>query len=56
MFAVDLTAARLKAGGVKPATFVSPNVPEIAKDHKLRVFDAYTEKLNERCPVEFAKR
>ncbi|HEY1339478.1 MAG TPA: SIS domain-containing protein [Bryobacteraceae bacterium] len=51
MALVAETGARLKAKGFVPATFVSPNVPGIAKDHNFRVFDAYTEKLFERSPV-----
>ena len=47
------TGARLKAKGVKPHTFVSPNVAGVSKDHNLRVFDAYTEKLFERSPVDY---
>ncbi|HEY2017654.1 MAG TPA: SIS domain-containing protein [Bryobacteraceae bacterium] len=47
------TGARLKAKGIKPKTFVSPNVPGVGKDHNMRVFDAYTEKLFERSPVDF---
>ncbi len=55
MALVTETGARLKAKGVKTPTFVSPNVPGISKDHNLRVFDRYTEKLFERSPVEYAK-
>jgi uncharacterized phosphosugar-binding protein len=51
MALVAETAARLKAKGVKPHTFVSPNVPGVAKDHNLRVFDSYTEALYARCPL-----
>lgn len=54
MSLVAETAARLKAKGCKPQTFVSPNVPGVSKDHNLRVFDAYTEKLFERSPVDYA--
>lgn len=49
------TGARLKAQGLKTQTFVSPNVPGISKDHNLRVFDRYTEKLFERSPVAYAE-
>jgi uncharacterized phosphosugar-binding protein len=45
MALVAETAARLKARGIKPETFVSPNVPGIAPGHNLRVFDAFTERL-----------
>lgn len=55
MSLVTETGARLKARGVKAQTFVSPNVPGIGKDHNLRVFDRYTEKLFERSPVEYAQ-
>lgn len=51
MSLVAETGARLAAKGMKPPTFVSPNVPGILPDHNLRVFDAYTEKLFERSPV-----
>ena len=54
MALVAETGARLKAKGFDPSTFVSPNVPGIAKDHNLRVFDKYTEKLYERIPVDYA--
>jgi uncharacterized phosphosugar-binding protein len=55
MSLVAETGARLKAKGIKPHTFVSPNVPGVSKDHNLRVFDAYTEKLFERSPIDYAK-
>lgn len=55
MALVAETAARLKARGIKPETFVSPNVPGVGKDHNLRVFDTYTEKLYERSPVRYGK-
>jgi uncharacterized phosphosugar-binding protein len=55
MALVAETGARLKARGLKAHTFVSPNVPGIAKDHNFRVFDAYTEKLYERSPLDYAK-
>ena len=55
MALVAETGSRLKAKGFKPRTFVSPNVPGVGKDHNLRVFDAYTEKLFERSPVDHAK-
>jgi len=55
MSLVAETAARLKAKGFRPTTFVSPNVPGISKDHNFRVFDAYTEKLFDRSPVEYAE-
>jgi hypothetical protein len=31
-------------------TFVSPNVPGVAKDHNLRVFDEYARRWYERPP------
>jgi uncharacterized phosphosugar-binding protein len=53
MVLVAETAARLKAKGIKPPTFVSPNVPGIAKDHNLGVFDAYTDALFSRSPMNY---
>jgi uncharacterized phosphosugar-binding protein len=53
MALVAETAARLKAKGIRPHTFVSPNVPGVSKDHNLRVFDDYTEKLFEHSPVDY---
>jgi len=44
------TAARLAAAGVRPVTFVSPNVPGIGKDHNQRVFDTFTKALFARRP------
>jgi uncharacterized phosphosugar-binding protein len=55
MSLVAETGARLKAKGIKPHTFVSPNVPGVHKDHNLRVFDAYTEKLFARSPADYVK-
>ena len=51
MSLVAETGARLAARGFPLTTFVSPNVPGVAKDHNLRVFDAYTEKLFARSPT-----
>ena len=51
MALVAETGARLKARGVKLPTFVSPNVPGVEKDHNLRVFDAYTDALFSRSPI-----
>lgn len=56
MSLVAETGARLAAKGVKPPTFVSPNVPGVLPDHNLRVFDAYTEKLFERSPGDHEPR
>jgi uncharacterized phosphosugar-binding protein len=50
MALVAEVAARLNARGVHPPTFVSPNVPGIEKDHNLKVFEAFTEKLFSRRP------
>jgi uncharacterized phosphosugar-binding protein len=47
------TGARLKEKGIRPHTFVSPNVPGVSKDHNLRVFDDYTEKLFQHSPVDY---
>ncbi len=55
MALVAETGSRLKAKGIRPHTFVSPNVAGISKDHNLRVFDEYTEKLFERSPVDHGK-
>lgn len=55
MSLVTETGARLKARGFKAQTFVSPNIPGMGKDHNLRVFDSYTEKLFERSPVAYAE-
>jgi uncharacterized phosphosugar-binding protein len=52
MALVAETGSRLQAKGFKPHTFVSPNVPGVSKDHNLRVFDAYTEELFARSPVD----
>jgi len=41
---------RLIAKGVKPVTFVSPNVPGIEKDHNQRVFETFSKKLFSRNP------
>ncbi len=51
MSLVAETGSRLAARGFASPTFVSPNVEGIAKDHNLRVFDAYTEKWYERAPA-----
>ena len=53
MALVAETGARLAAKGIKPHTFVSPNVPGVGKDHNLGVFDAYTEALFSRRPVNY---
>jgi uncharacterized phosphosugar-binding protein len=52
MSLVAETAASLKAKGIKPNTFVSPNVAGINKDHNFRVFDEYTQKFYGRSPVD----
>jgi uncharacterized phosphosugar-binding protein len=48
MSLVAETGARLAARGFEAPTFVSPNVEGIAKDHNMRVFDAYTDRWYER--------
>jgi uncharacterized phosphosugar-binding protein len=48
MSLVAETGARLAALGLKPQTFVSPNVPGIEPGHNQRVFEAFTRKLFER--------
>lgn len=50
MALVAETGARLAARRFDLQTFVSPNVPGIAKDHNFQVFDRYTEKWYERAP------
>jgi uncharacterized phosphosugar-binding protein len=42
MSLVAETGARLMAKGFTPTTFVSPNVPGIAKDHNDQVYAAFT--------------
>ena len=53
MSLVAETARQLAAKGIKPPTFVSPNVQGIAKDHNFGVFDAYTEALFSRSPLSY---
>jgi uncharacterized phosphosugar-binding protein len=48
MSLVAETGSRLVAGGHKPITFVSPNVPGIEKDHNQKVFETYAKRLHER--------
>jgi len=55
MALVAETGARLKASGFPLATFVSPNVEGIEKDHNLRVFDAYTRQLYARSPLDHGR-
>ena len=50
MALVAETGARLVSKGHQPVTFVSPNVEGVSKDHNMRVFDVFTEKLFERGP------
>ena len=50
MALVAETGARLVDAGHDLTTFVSPNVPGIAKDHNLRVFDEYARRWYERAP------
>ncbi len=45
MSLVAETGAHLVAKGVTPATFVSPNVPGIEKDHNQNVFKTYSRAL-----------
>lgn len=54
MSLVAETGARLAARGFDAPTFVSPNVPGIARDHNLRVFDAYAAAWYERGPAAVA--
>jgi uncharacterized phosphosugar-binding protein len=50
MALVAETGARLAGSGHEFATFVSPNVPGVAKDHNFRVFDEYARRWYERGP------
>jgi uncharacterized phosphosugar-binding protein len=50
MALVAETGARLADAGHDLTTFVSPNVPGVAKDHNLRVFDEYARRWYERPP------
>ena len=43
MSLVAETGARLASDGVRPPTFVSPNVPGIEKGHNQKVFEAFTQ-------------
>jgi uncharacterized phosphosugar-binding protein len=45
MALVAETGARLAAKGVRPVTFVSPNVPGVERDHNQKVFEMFTEKF-----------
>ncbi len=47
MSLVAETGAQLAANGYQPVTFVSPNVPGIAKDHNQKVFETYAKRLHE---------
>jgi uncharacterized phosphosugar-binding protein len=49
MSLVAETGAQLVAKGYKPVTFVSPNVPDIEKDHNLKVFETYAKKVHYGC-------
>jgi uncharacterized phosphosugar-binding protein len=50
MALVAETGSHLAAAGHEFATFVSPNVPGVAKDHNFRVFDEYARRWYERAP------
>lgn len=50
MALVAETGARLADAGHDFVTFVSPNVPGVARDHNLRVFDEYARRWYERPP------
>lgn len=56
MSLVAETGARLAARGIHLPTFVSPNVAGIGKDHNMRVFDAYSDKLYARPPKPYGQR
>ncbi|MBM3744998.1 MAG: SIS domain-containing protein [Acidobacteria bacterium] len=51
MSLVAETGARLMAQGVKPHTFVSPNVPGVEKDHNQKVFEEFARRQC-LCPPE----
>ncbi len=51
MSLVAETGARLKAKGVKPHTFVSPNVAGVEKDHNQKVFEHFTHDWYTRNPI-----
>jgi len=55
MALVAETGARLAAAGHEFSTFVSPNVPGVAQDHNLRVFDEYARRWFERAPGPVAR-
>lgn len=50
MALVAETGARLVSKGVKPVTFVSPNVPGVEKDHNQKVFQTFMRDLFARQP------
>jgi uncharacterized phosphosugar-binding protein len=53
MALVAETGARLRAKGIDPVTFVSPNVPGVEKDHNQRCFEKFTEMYYSRpAPVK----
>lgn len=54
MALVAETGSRLAARGFEAPAFVSPNVEGVARDHNLRVFDAYAAKWYERPPAAAA--
>ncbi len=51
MALVAETGARLAAKGFDLATFVSPNVAGVSRDHNMKVFETFTRKLYERSPA-----
>ncbi len=50
MSLVAETGQQLANSGIPLSTFVSPNVPGIAKDHNQRVFETFTEQFFRRRP------
>jgi uncharacterized phosphosugar-binding protein len=50
MALVAETGAQLAARGIRPPTFVSPNVNGVSQDHNERVFDCFTQQLFRRQP------
>lgn len=50
MALVAETGAHLAAKGIRPVTFVSPNVPGVEKDHNQKVFEAFAKEYFRRQP------
>lgn len=50
MSLVAETGARLRAKGVDPITFASPNMPGVEKDHNQKVFEEFTKRFSRQWP------